>query len=124
MAGAQQQHITVLLIEDEALIRMCTAAMLEDAGYRVLEAENADMALEILAADPHIALVITDVQMPGRLDGLGLCRIIDRDFPQIRTLVTSGRSSLQEARDCGAGTFLPKPYSAAAMQRSVQAVLV
>jgi CheY-like chemotaxis protein len=123
MVGAQRQQITILLIEDEGLIRMGTCAMLEDAGYMVLEAENAEEALQLLAANTEISIVVTDVQMPGSIDGLALCEIVARDFPQVRTLVTSGKSSVQDARACGAQRFLPKPYTANAIQTTVQAML-
>lgn len=124
MAGTSQQQVTVLLIEDEGIIRMGTAAMLEDAGYLVVEAEVAETALDLLAANSNISVVVTDVQMPGKLDGLDLCRIIGRDFPNVRILVTSGKSSLRDARECGATQFLSKPYSANAIQTAVEAMLL
>ena len=123
MDNANPEPITILLIEDEALIRMATAAMLEDAGYRVVEAMNADEALVTLGEGQQIDIVITDVQMPGRLDGLELVEIITEKYPHILSLVTSGRASLREARDCGAKKFLTKPYTATAIQSAVEAVL-
>jgi DNA-binding NtrC family response regulator len=124
MAGTPQRQATVLLIEDEGIIRMGTAAMLEDAGYLVVEAEDAETALGLLAANAEISVVVTDVQMPGRLDGLDLCRIVGREFPRVRILVTSGKSSLRDARECGATQFLSKPYSANAIQTTVGAMLL
>lgn len=123
MGHAGQDTKTILLIEDEGLIRMATAAMLEDAGYHVLEAMNADEALVTLEAGNEIDIVITDVQMPGKIDGLELVEIIASKYPRIPSLVTSGRASLQEARDCGARKFLTKPYTASAIQSAVEAVL-
>jgi two-component system, response regulator PdtaR len=123
MGHADSHAVTILLIEDEALIRMATAAMLEDAGYCVLEGQDADAALEALCAHPEIDIVITDVQMPGKIDGLKLAQIIGQDYPRIQTVVTSGRASLSEARQCGAKKFLPKPYTADAIQSVVQAVI-
>src|ERR1700761_7159707 len=81
--GAVKQACTILLIEDEALIRLGTAAMLEDAGYCVLEAGDADEALSLLASHSEIDVVVTDVQMPGTIDGLVLVEIITREFPGI-----------------------------------------
>ena len=123
MGHTNHNTVTILLIEDEGLIRMATAAMLEDAGYMVLEAANADDALITLGNNKRIDVVITDVQMPGKIDGLTLVGIITRDYPLIRSLVTSGRASLREARDCGAKKFLTKPYTADAIQSAVEAVL-
>ena len=114
---------TVLLIEDEGLIRMATAAMLEDAGYCVLEAVNCDEALIILQANAAVDIVVTDVQMPGKLDGLALVKVIGRDYPNIHTLVTSGRTGLREASLCGATKFLAKPYTALAIQEAVNAAI-
>jgi CheY-like chemotaxis protein len=110
---------TVLLIEDEPLIRMCTSAMLEDSGYTVLEAGNADEAQAVLMDHPEVSIVVTDVQMPGATDGLALASILKRDYSHIRVLVTSGRAGLQEAREHGAADYLSKPYTADAIQRAL-----
>ncbi len=123
MRRAKDQITTILLVEDEALIRMATAAMLEDEGYRVLEGKDAVNALAVLDTDPDIDIVITDVQMPGEIDGLELVEIISRKYPHILTLITSGRTSLNEAQQSGATKFLAKPYTAVAIQSALQAVL-
>jgi CheY-like chemotaxis protein len=116
MAGL---NLTILLIEDEPIIRMGTSAMLEDAGYLVLEAANTDEAQTLLTAHPEIAIVVTDVQMPGSMDGLALAQMLHRNHPEIRVLVTSGRSGSLEARECGNASFLPKPYTAAAIEKAL-----
>lgn len=116
MAGTVQ---TVLLIEDEPLIRMGTSAMLEDSGFMVLEAANADEAKVIVAAHPEIAVVITDVQMPGTMDGLEFASLIHRDYAHIPVLITSGLTGLQEAREHGAASYLSKPYTAQAIQNAL-----
>ena len=59
----------VLVVEDEGIIRMFAAGALQDAGYQVLEAQDAAEPLEILARNPEISLLVTDVRMPGELDG-------------------------------------------------------
>ena len=122
MGHPKNEVTTILLVEDEALIRMATAAMLEDEGYRVLESHDANDALAILNEVGTIDVVITDVQMPGSIDGLELVRIIGKDYPHVQTLVTSGRASLNEARQCGANKFLTKPYTASAIQSAVRSV--
>jgi CheY-like chemotaxis protein len=116
MTGTDQ---TVLLIEDEELIRMGTSAMLEDSGFRVLEAGNADEAKNIIADHPEIAVIITDVQMPGSMDGLQLTRMISHDHAHIPVLITSGRTGLPEARAHGAASYLSKPYTAHDIQQAV-----
>ena len=115
---------TVLLIEDEPLIRMGTSAMLEDGGYIVLEAGNAAEAQAILADHPEISIVVTDVQMPGAMDGLALTSILSRDYSHIRVLITSGRTGLQEARQHGAANYLSKPYTASAIQHALDGFTV
>ena len=111
---------TVLLIEDEPLIRMGTSAMLEDGGYKVLEAGDAEEAQALLARHPEISIVVTDVQMPGAMDGLALTSILKRDHSHIRVLITSGRTGLQEAREHGASDYLSKPYTARAIQNALE----
>jgi two-component system, response regulator PdtaR len=122
MGRANDQTLTVLLVEDEGVIRMASAAILEDAGFDVLEAVDAEDAFATLSGHPEVDVVVTDVQMPGKMDGLALVELIARDFPLVQTLVTSGLASLTEARESGAARFLAKPYTAAAIQSAVEAV--
>jgi two-component system, response regulator PdtaR len=116
MAGLGQ---TVLLIEDEAIIRMGTCAMLEDGGFRVLEAANADEAHGLIAAHPEIVAVITDVQMPGSMDGLEFVTILSREYAHIPVIITSGRTGREEARDHGAAIYVSKPYTAKAIHEAL-----
>jgi CheY-like chemotaxis protein len=82
----------ILLVKDEPLVRLDLAEMLEDAGYQVLEAANADIALKVLTADPdRVTILMTDVNMPGSIDGLELARIVHAQWPHIRIVVTSGQ---------------------------------
>jgi DNA-binding NtrC family response regulator len=103
---------TVLLVEDEILIRMAAFQHLEDCGYTVLQAANAAEALEILKRYPQIDLVFTDVRMPGEMDGLGLAKWVIEHRPHIAVMIASGHAAkenvLQEL--CGAHAFT-KPYS-------------
>jgi CheY-like chemotaxis protein len=101
---------------------MASAAILEDAGYEVLEAADAEEALVTLSGHPEVDVVVTDVQMPGKLDGLKLVEVIAHDYPQIQTLITSGLTSSKEARESGAAKFLAKPYTATPVLSAVKAV--
>jgi DNA-binding NtrC family response regulator len=114
----------ILVVEDETLIRMFAVATLQDAGFWVLEARDGAEALEILARNPDICLLVTDVRMPGRIDGLALVARVQRDHPAIRTIVVSGNASIQEAVKAGAAGYLAKPYMAHAMVRAVQDTLL
>jgi two-component system, response regulator PdtaR len=110
---------TILVVEDEALIRMSTVATLEDAGYCVLEAQNSPEALQILSRHAEISILLTDVRMGGPMDGLALVAQVRLDHPAIRAIVVSGTTTATEAIDAGALGFLTKPYMA---QTLVQAV--
>jgi DNA-binding NtrC family response regulator len=118
MEPAENQR-TILVVEDEALIRLAVVELLKDAGYRVIEAGNSADALTLLAANSQISVVLTDVDMPGRLDGLGLVGLVQRDRPSIRSIVVSGSTSAKDAISAGAAAFVPKPYLAKAIVGAV-----
>lgn len=103
---------TILVVEDEALIRMCSVSTLEDAGYCVVEAGNSTEALAILSRPNLISVMMTDVQMPGGMNGLELVARVFLDRPDIRSIVVSGTTSLQQACEAGALNMLAKPYVA------------
>jgi CheY-like chemotaxis protein len=100
----------VLIVEDEPLIRMNAVAMMEEAGYDVAEASNANEAIALLQARTDIGIVFTDVEMPGSMDGLKLARYIRKRWPPIQLIVTSGRYQLDDSDLPLRGKFVPKPY--------------
>jgi CheY-like chemotaxis protein len=100
----------VLIVEDEFLLRMDAADMVRAAGFEVVEAANADQAIGILEARRDIAVVFTDIQMPGSMDGLKLARAVRGRWPPIKIVATSGLD-LGERELPEGGRFLPKPYS-------------
>jgi CheY-like chemotaxis protein len=107
---ARLNRLIVLIVEDDFLIRMTTAGTIQDAGFEVVEAANADEAVAMLEARPEIHVVFTDIQMPGSMDGLSLARFVRGRWPPIKIVATSGfvnvgRDDLPEG-----GRFLPKPY--------------
>ena len=104
MENPEIQH-TVLVVEDEALIRMSAIVSLEDAGLCVLEARNSAEALYVLAQHNEISVMVTDVRMPGAMDGLGLVSRVQRDHPIIRTIVVSGNATASQAYMAGAAGF-------------------
>lgn len=103
-------EIVVLVVEDEPLIRLNIVAEPEDRGLQVLEASNALEAISILGEEPLVNVLFTDVGMPGGLDGLELARIVERRYPVIQVIVTSGHRQVVAAALPATGTFLPKPY--------------
>ena len=101
----------VLIVEDEFLLRIDAVQMVAAAGFEVVEASNADEAIEILEARRDITVVFTDVQMPGSMDGLKLARAIRGRWPPIKIVATSGHVGVRETDLPDGGRFLPKPYS-------------
>ena len=104
----------VLVVEDEALIRMSAVQIAEDAGYEALEASNADEAIQILEARSDISLVFTDVHMPGTMDGMRLAHYIRNRWPPVRLMVASGVAILSERDMPPAQAFFGSPISSAA----------
>jgi CheY-like chemotaxis protein len=101
----------ILVVEDEALIRLNAVAMLTDAGYIVLEAANADEAIVMLERRLDISIVFTDVNMPGSMDGLKLVEAIRKRWPPVLLIVTSGKHALRQSDLPLGGRFISKPYS-------------
>ena len=119
-AGAARKLI--LVVEDEPLLRLLAAEILVDeGGYSVIEAGDADEAVACLKARADIGVVVTDVSMPGRMDGFALARLIARRWPGIRVVVTSGRLAPRVDDLPPGADFLAKPYSPAALLQAVEA---
>jgi CheY-like chemotaxis protein len=100
---------TIMIVEDEPLVRMCSADILENAGYVVIEAADADQAIVILNKRPEVHLLFSDVDRPGSMDGLDLANLVHERWPEIRLLLTSGNHRLAKEQMPESGEFLPKP---------------
>jgi CheY-like chemotaxis protein len=100
----------VLIVEDEALIRVSAVQIIEDAGYTVLEASNADEAIRLLESRSDIAAVFTDIKMPGSMDGLTLAHAVRARWAPIHLIVASGTNV--EGELPANIRFIHKPYSA------------
>ena len=104
---------TVLVVEDEVLIRLVIAEYLRECGYKVHEAAHADEAVAVLqSADVSVDIVFSDVLMPGTMDGFGLARWIRENRPMTQVILTAGidRSADIAGMLCEAGPLLEKPY--------------
>lgn len=110
---SEPDGIRVLMIEDEVLVRLHVASHLRRAGYRVYEAGNADEALRLLGEGAPFAAVITDLKMPGSLDGLELCSWINRTRPQLKIIITTAYPDLGAAAPAGCryDALMQKPYN-------------
>jgi two-component system, response regulator PdtaR len=101
---------TILVVEDEALLRMYAADFLEENGFSVVEAENADTALKLLETRDDVRLLFTDVRMPGSCDGMELARKVHARWPHILLVITSGHLRPAHAEIPDHGHFIGKPY--------------
>jgi CheY-like chemotaxis protein len=107
------QHLSrsILLVDDEPLIRVVLSDLLADAGFRVSEVESADQATEHLQELGQVDLLITDVRMPGEMDGLALARWARKHCPGTKIIIISGYVQSDESRAIGDfDAYLRKPF--------------
>jgi two-component system, response regulator PdtaR len=117
------QRPTVLLVEDEVLIRLLVADELRSQGINVLEASNADEALIILESSLPVHVLFTDIRMPGRMDGIGLTKLARGRRPDIKVIIASSHLPPGYVRD-SVDAFIFKPYDLAAIAQQVEKMLV
>ena len=98
MGDPENKSVSVLVVEDEQLIRMDTASSLEAVGFIVYEAGNAAEAIRCLELHNEIRLIFTDVQMPGSMDGIALAHYVRDRWPPVKIIVTSGYAKVCKAR--------------------------
>ena len=111
----------VALVEDEPIVRDVAASELEDRGFSVVEFPSADDALSYLRQNGGaVSLVVTDVQMPGAINGLELVALLRRWWPKLKVLVTSGGPLVNPSLLPPTASFIPKPWRAADMASRVQ----
>jgi len=111
---------SVLIVEDEMLLRMRAVDIVEDAGFNPVEAVNADDALAILESRSDIELLFTDIQMPGTMDGLKLAYAVRERWPQIKIILVSGQLTLTDADKPADSRFYGKPLAVKAMVAEMQ----
>lgn len=112
----------VLVVEDELLIRVMLAEQLRDNGLKVIETCSADEALVVI--DTTVPdLIISDVRMPGSMDGMGLLEVVRKTYPVLPVIITSGHLEGTVALTDGASHFIAKPYSYETIVKTVQSEL-
>jgi DNA-binding NtrC family response regulator len=125
MSAVVQSQETILVVEDEVLIRMPIAQYLRDCGYKVIEAANADEAMADLSHKGTVVdVVFTDIEMPGALDGFGLAKWTREHRPGVDVIMagTVPRTVEQAKELCEAGP-IPKPYDAQAVHNYIRRLL-
>ncbi|AUC99845.1 hypothetical protein CWS35_26715 [Bradyrhizobium sp. SK17] len=103
-------RVLVCIVEDEPLLLIAAADFLSDAGFDTLEASNADQAIALLQQRDDIAVVVTDFDMPGSMDGLKLALAIRERWPPVEIIVVSAEIALTPEQLPVRGRFLAKPY--------------
>jgi CheY-like chemotaxis protein len=117
-----QPALRILVVEDDVVIRASAAQFLRDAGFDVLEAADVDSAVAILWAAADVRVVFIDVTLPGDMSGLDLLEIIQRDFPLVKMLFTSGVAVGDRLAQRGL-PFLRKPYFLFEVERQIRALI-
>ncbi len=112
MSDSSRGLAFVLVVEDEALVRECTVAHLEDAGFNVIEAADGEEALHEFEGHALVTTVFSDINMPGAFDGLSLAHKIFQLRPEVQLILTSGRGAPLDADLPVGARFLLKPYNA------------
>jgi DNA-binding NtrC family response regulator len=114
------QRTTVLVVEDEALVRMGIVDELQDAGFEVFEAANATDAIDILIANARISVMFTDIDMPGGVDGFKLAASVRDRWLPITIIITSGHRAVAVHDLPVRARFMPKPHNPDTVVRSIR----
>lgn len=117
-----QMRKSVLVVEDEPLIRLMATTLAKDEGFIVFEAKDADEAILILADHPEIGIVFTDIHMSGSMDGLQLVAFAHDRWPPMRFLVVSGEHRIRKGDIPDDACFFAKPYDGATIARALHSL--
>jgi DNA-binding response OmpR family regulator len=121
--GASDEPIhTILVVDDEVLIRMALTEYLREAGFRVFEAVNVAEAKAVLSIDTPVDLVFTDIRMPGGEDGLALANWVRQHRKETVVLLTSGFANAPNGQLAGF-MMMPKPYELSAVLQRMRTLL-
>ena len=112
----------VLVVEDEPLLNLHVSEALRDDGLDPIQVDTAEAALAVLERRGDIRFVFTDVNLPGKIDGIALANQIRRRWPQIELLITSGQGQTLD-RVTPRERFVPKPYRAEAVARRIHEII-
>ena len=122
-AGELEGRPVVLVVEDEVLVRIVQVDILREAGFRVSEAQDADEAFEMLRSRPEILAVLTDVDMPGSLNGFEFARLVKQGWPEVGVLAISGKTQPAPGDLPEGVEFVQKPVRPAALVDRIRRVM-
>ncbi|MBO9132528.1 response regulator [Rhizobium sp. B230/85] len=122
MAETSPTKKIVLVVEDEPLLRMMAADLVERAGFEVIEATDADEAVHILETRTDIRIVFTDIDMPGSMNGMLLAAAIRDRWPPIDIIITSGHATAEEVIMPARSIFFSKPYDTTKLTATLHAL--
>jgi CheY-like chemotaxis protein len=125
VANSQSAVHTVLVVEDEVMVRLPISEYLRDCGYEVVEASDAREAIAAIDdMSGSVQLIFSDVRMPGQMDGFGLARWVSKHHPEIPVILTSGYCGERGMPDSIPGVrFIEKPYSQSQVAKRIAALL-
>jgi DNA-binding response OmpR family regulator len=113
----------VLIVEHQELLKSLTADIMENAGFAVLQAGDADEAVTILESRSDIALLLTSATMPGSMDGLSLAQTVCKRWPAIKTIIASGQVRLIGSDLTAGSRFFLKPYHVQSMISEIRSLI-
>jgi CheY-like chemotaxis protein len=112
MSGPDSKQFKILVVEDEFLVRLTLVEALSDEGFQVLEAETGDAALPILQSYQEISLLLTDIQLPGTINGHALAVKARENLPNLPIIFMTGGPN-EETDGSARDVFISKPYTLA-----------
>jgi CheY-like chemotaxis protein len=110
---------TVLVVEGDALVQLELADWLKELGLRVFSADNADDAIQLMESHPEIELLLTDIRMPGSMDGIRLAHFVADRWPPVKIIVLSGNLATALSELPPESIFVPKPYDSETLLRAL-----
>jgi CheY-like chemotaxis protein len=116
---------TILVVEDDILVRMPIAQYLRDCGYKVIEASNSDEAMQVLLhQETSVDVVFSDIEMPSEVDGLGLTKWIRQHRPGLDVLLAGTvPRAVKDAKDLWEQGPVPKPYDVGVVHDHIRRLL-